>query len=144
MKKTILYLTAVCFTVTLTMSSCTKERIALDLLYGTWRLDSEKDEDGILIGLNPGVTSVEQLSTFYRCSDKQNESCTGSSKTTTVYTNNGTTTTTINTGTFSYRVFQKTQLLINGDVYEIDELKKKDLVIHPVENPLATHTLSKI
>ena len=144
MKKTLLYLTAICFTLTLTMSSCTKERIALNLLYGTWRLDSELDEDGVLIPLGTGITSREELSTFYRCSEKENEACTGSSKTTVVTTNGGASTTVIYPGSFTYRVFQKDQLIINGTYYEIDELKKKDMRVHPVDKPRAISTFSKI
>jgi hypothetical protein len=143
MKKAFLFLTAICFTMTITMSSCTKERMALDLLYGIWRLDQERDSDGDVIELPSSVTSREELVTFFRCSDKENESCTGTTKTTTTSVIGGSTVTTISSDVFSYRVFQKTQLVIDGQAFEIDELKKKDLVIHPVSTPLATRTYSK-
>lgn len=143
MKKSYLFLTVICFVMTVTMSSCTKERIMLDLLYGTWHLDSQLDDDGVLVVYPAGMT-VEEISTFFRCSDKENEPCTGTTKTTTTVVAGGTTTTGINSSSFSYRVFQKSQLLIGGTVYEISEIKKKSLVIHEVEEPLATKTYSKI
>jgi hypothetical protein len=139
MKKTLLFLIAVCFTLTLTMSSCTKERMALNLLYGTWKLDSRLDNNGVAEPLGFGILSQEELLTFYRCSDKENEACTGSSKTTTV-TSFGSS---INPGTFNYRVFKKTQIIIDNTYYEIDELKKKSFVVHPVNEPLAKETYSK-
>lgn len=141
MKKTVLYFTAICF-LTLTMSSCTKERAALDLLYGSWVLQSELDEDGIPIVLGVGV-SREEITTFYRCSDKDNDACTGSTKTTITDTNGGSTQIDVYSDNFSYEVFQKEQITIDGEAFEITELKKKDFALHPVRYSKAVRTYSK-
>jgi hypothetical protein len=142
MKKTFFYLTVICFTLSLTMSSCTKEQQALNLLYGTWRLDSQLDDDGDLIQANPDFR-VESLTTFYRCNGKENEECTGTYKSTTTPTT-GSATPFINAGDFTYTVFAKEQLLMAGSYYEIEEIKKKSLIIHPVNSPKASRTYSKI
>lgn len=141
MKKPLLFLSVVCM-VTVMISSCTKEQMTINLLYGTWKLDSQLDNGGVEVAL-PSGTSVEFMRTFYRCDNKENTSCTGSTTSTTVSNVGGSTVTTIDGKSFSYSVFGKTQLMMGGTLYEINKAKGKDLVISPVEHPMATSTYSK-
>lgn len=142
MKKTFLYVVAMGVVMTLSLSSCTKEQKSLGLLYGTWRLDSYLDSDGLPPATTPGFTQ-ERLMTFFRCNGKDNTNCTGTSKTTTTTTILGSTTTSISGGDFQYSVFENSQILIDGNYWEIETIKKKELVVHPVQSPKATYTYSK-
>lgn len=144
MKKTILPVIAIAAFMAFTISSCTKEQTFLNLLYGTWHLDSELDEDGIPVVItSPIVVSSDLIYTFFACNDKEEENCHGSYKSTTTYTASSGFTPSISAGDFSFRVFGKTQLLLDGDYWEVESIDKKTLSIHPAEKPRATHTFSK-
>lgn len=151
MKKTFLPVLAIAAFISLTIGSCTKEQTLLDLLYGTWTLDQELDYLGVIepfvttvtVGSNTYVTTVATEATFFDCNDKEEEKCYGTSKTTTTVTTNGVPDVSYGASSFEYIVFGKSQLVWNGTVYEIDEVSKKDLVIHPVSAPLAKKTYSK-
>jgi hypothetical protein len=142
MKKTFLYLAVIGLTMSISLSSCTKEQKALGNLYGVWNLDSQLDTKGDLIVPASGTSSIT-LWTFYRCSEKDNDPCTGSRKTTLNYTIAGVPQTDISGSNFNYSVFQNTQLLIGNAYWEIESLTKKELVVHPVQSPKARHTFSK-
>lgn len=138
MKKKILILLAVSAGIMFTISSCTKEQLALAILYGGWRLDSQLDDQGILI-TPPSGTTQENIITFFRCNSNDNQLCLGTSKTTTTVTGFPAN---IYCFDFYYMVYQKTQLVMGGDCYEIEEITKKTLRIHPCDEPLATRTYS--
>ncbi len=126
-------------------SSCTKEQTSLNLLKGTWTLQEEYDTDGDLVDptdspFNIIDTYTEEI-TFFECNGKDNEPCTGVSKT--VVTYNDGTDDNINAGEFEYEVYDKSVLVIAGQVYDIEELKKKDLTIVPTEYPQAKRVYSK-
>lgn len=125
------------------LSSCTKEQTSLNLLKGTWTLDRSFDTDGDPVDPtdNFGVESQSTEVTFFECNGKDNEPCTGVSKTTTFYEDDNDAY--ISTGAFNYEVHDKTILVWNGDYYEIDELSKKSLVIYPAAYPLAKQEFSK-
>jgi hypothetical protein len=142
MKNKFLLFAILGITISATMTSCTKEQMTINLLYGTWKLDSQLENNGTPVTYNNG-TSVEEFRTFYRCDNKQSNSCVGATKTTTVATIGGSTVTTIDGRDFSYSVFDNSQLIINGTLYEIESVKKGSLSFHPVEHPLATSTYSK-
>ena len=142
MNRSFRFVAVACVVFTLAMSGCTKEQMTADLLYGTWKLDSQMDNSGNP-QTPPSGTTIEFLRTFYACNTKENTSCPGSTKTTTVNNILGSAVTTIDGGEFNYSVFGKTQLLIGGTYYEIGAIKKKSLSIHPVEHPLATSNYSK-
>lgn len=142
MKKTKFFAIALLTLFTTVFSSCTKEQIALGLLYGTWNLDEQLDSDGDPVTPAPGVSSVTEI-TFFRCNEKAEETCTGTQKVTTTITAGSTTTTTISSGDFNYEVFAKSQLIIDGTVFEIETIKKDELKIHPMSQPKATRTYSK-
>ncbi len=143
MKKSLRFFAVVCIVLSIGLSSCTKEQMTINLLYGSWKLDSQLDNAGNP-DLPPSNTTVEFIRTFYRCDNKQNTSCPGTTKTTTVSTLGGSTITTIDGSSFSYSVFGKSQLVIGGTYYEIESVKGKTLSIHPAEHPLATSTYSKL
>ncbi len=140
MKKTVIYLAIAA--VVFTFSSCTKEQTALNQLHGTWKLTSSLDQFG-----NPPIAvagiSSETLVTFFLCDDKDQEDCEGTIKTTTTNSNVVPADVDINSSRFDYSVFEKKQLIWGGNVYEIEKLTKKDLVFHPVSQPLATKTYEK-
>ncbi len=140
MKKNILYFALALFIIS--VSSCTKEQVSLNKLHGTWKFVSALDENGLPNTPNPDCTS-EVLSTFYLCKDKEQSECEGVTKTTTVCTINNTTTTSINSSTFGYSVFENSQMVMGGAIYEIESLTKKDLKIHNVRTPKATITYEK-
>lgn len=143
MKTTVRFFAVVCIAFSIGLSGCTKEQMTINLLYGSWKLDSQLDNAGNP-DLPPSNTTVEQIRTFYRCDNKENTSCPGSTKTTTVTNIGGSSITTIDGSQFSYSVFGKSQLLIGGTYYEIESVKGKALSIHPAEHPLATSTYSKL
>lgn len=126
-------------------SSCTKEQTSLNLLKGTWTLEEQYDNDGDLVDPTDSpfndIESVTTEVTFFECNGKDNDACTGVSKTTVVY-NDGSDNA-INAGDFTYEVHDKTVLVISGQIYDIEELKKKDLTIVPTEQPLAKRVYSK-
>lgn len=123
-------------------SSCTKEQTSLNLLKGTWTLDAEYDSDGDLVDpTNAFVESVTNEITFFECNGKDNDPCTGTAKTTTKYVNDSELD--YSASDFSYEVHDKSILIISGTVYEIDELKKSSLKIHPASSPLAVREYSK-
>ena len=124
------------------LSSCTKEQTSLNLLKGTWTLDAEYDSDGDLVDpTNSFIESVTREVTFFECNGKDNDACTGVAKTTTKYV--GDSELGYSASDFSYEVYDKSILILSGTVYEIDELKKGSLKIHPVSAPLAKKEYSK-
>lgn len=150
MKKTFLPVIAIAAFLSVTIASCTKEQTLLGFLYGVWTLDSQLDADGFPISFTttiPGFSSTTSSTevTFYNCYDKTEENCYGTTTTTSVttYVNGDPTDTNIFDDTWSYRVFGKSEITLDGDVYAIDEASKKSLVIHPVSAPKATRTYSK-
>lgn len=140
MKKTVIYLAIAA--VVFSFSACTKEQTALNQLHGTWKLTSSLDQFGNPPLAVAGVSS-ETLVTFFLCDDKDQEDCEGTIKTTTTNTNFVPADVDINSSRFDYSVFEKKQLVWGGTVYEIEKLTKKDLVFHPVSQPLATKTYEK-
>ena len=124
------------------LSSCTKEQTSLNLLKGTWTLDAAYDSDGDLIVPNNSIiTSQTTEVTFFDCNAKENEPCTGVSKTVTDYVNIDELDYSVND--FSYEVFEKEYLIWGSTTYQIDELSKKSLVIYPASNPKAKREYSK-
>jgi hypothetical protein len=139
MKKSIIYFAVACFIIS--FSACTKEQTTINTLHGTWKLTSILDPNGQPYPV--GSCTSEKLVTFFLCTDKEQGDCEGTTKTTTTCTIAGSTTTTITSGRFGYSVYGKDQLVWGSTNYEIESIKKKDLVIHPVNEPKATETYEK-
>jgi hypothetical protein len=130
----------------LIFSGCSKEQQLLNILNGDWKLETAKDSKGdIMVFTSLSTLSYEQITTFFDCNTKDNDPCTGTTKTTRVVLNSfdNTQNTVIDSKTFSYQVHDKSTLVIDGQVFAIDAVSKKSLTIHPVEQPLATSEYSK-
>lgn len=141
MKKN-LFKIAFCVAVLATsLSSCTKEQTSLNLLKGTWNLDAMYDSDGVLMTPSSMITSQVTEVTFFDCNAKENESCTGVTKVTTDYVSSDELSYSVSE--FSYEVFEKDFLILGSTTYEIEELTKKSLVIHPASSPKAKREYSK-
>ena len=105
-------------------------------------LDKEFDEDGIqVVVTDPDVSARVSEITFFECNGKDNDDCTGYTKTTTTY-NDGTPTD-INANDFSYSVHDKEVLILSGTVFNIDELSKKSFKISRASEPLERYEYSK-
>lgn len=140
MKKSSLLLAILAVAFLFTMSSCSKESTTLTTLHGTWMLTSELDASGVPVLPTVGCTS-EELVTFFLCKDNDQGDCEGTTKATVNCT--GFLVPTISTGNFSYSVFEKTQLVWSGTVYEIESISKKEFKIHRASTPKATLTFAK-
>ncbi|MCW5906966.1 MAG: hypothetical protein KIS94_03840 [Chitinophagales bacterium] len=142
MKRNTLYMATLLVAFTMLFTGCTKEQMALALLYGTWSLEEQLDNNGAVVPATPNTTT-EVLVTFFRCNDQNEENCYGSTKTTSTTTIGGSSTTTINGSSFSYRIFGKSQIVWGNTYFEIESLTKKELKLHPVSSPKATTTYKK-
>ncbi len=140
MKKSFLLVAIIAVAFSFTMSSCTKEASTLTILHGTWSLTSELDASGIPVTPAVGCT-YEELVTFFLCKDNDQGDCEGTTKTTTNCT--GFLVPAITANNFSYSVFEKSQLVWSGNVFEIESISKKELKIHRTSTPKATLTYSK-
>ncbi len=140
MKKSFILLAIIAVAFSFTMSSCSKESTTLTTLHGTWMLTSELDASGLPVLPAVGCTT-EELITFFLCKDNDQGDCEGTQK----YTLNctGFLVPTISTSSFSYRVFEKSQLVWSGTYYEIESISKKELKIHRASTPKATLTFGK-
>lgn len=151
MKKNLFYVAIMMVAFPMLFSSCTKEQMALAALYGTWELEEQLDSDGDVVLQSgtvafpdPGTYADKTEVTFFRCNDKEEESCVATSKRTRTYSyNDGTTETDINAEEFDYNIFGKDQIIIDGQVMEIEKLTKKEFKFHPATAPEATSTYTK-
>lgn len=140
MKKSFLLLAIVAVAFSFTMSSCSKESTTLTTLHGTWMLTSELDASGVPVTPAVGCT-YEELVSFFLCKDNDQGDCEGTTKETVNCT--GFLVPTITTSNFGFSVFEKSQLVWSGTVYEIESISKKELKIHRASTPKATKTYSK-
>jgi hypothetical protein len=149
MKKNLFY-TAIVMVALSLFSSCTKEQMALNALYGTWELEEQLDSDGDVVpqtgatGFPVGTYTDKTEVTFYRCNDKEEESCTAVSVRTRNFSyNDGTTDESITSDQFNYKVFAKEQMVLDGQVVVVEKLTKKEFSFHPVNAEKATTTYKK-
>ena len=143
MKRNFSIITGLLIGLSIMLSSCSKEQVFLANLHGTWNLDSYLQNDGTTPNVIPGVTFVTQV-TFFDCSTKNTQqNCNAVQTTTTTAVVGNTTTVDINSSEGSYQVEDKSLLTFRGDIWAVDKIDKKNLVIHKVEHPSAVYTYSK-
>ena len=123
-------------------SSCTKEQQMLTILHGDWELAQVLNNDGTVPTPVPGFTQSNTY-TFFDCNLKNQNSCTYAVQTTSTTTIGATTTTNYSGRTGLYSVEEKSLLVLDGNLYPIDNVSKKTLVIHPASEPKATWTFNK-
>ena len=143
MKKHFSIITGLFIGLSIMLSSCSKEQAFLVNLHGTWTLVSYLQNDGTIPDVIPGVTFHTEV-TFFDCTTKNSQqNCNAVQTTTTTSVNGNNTEIDINSSEGSYQVEEKSLLIFRGDIWAVDKIDKKNLIIHKVEHPSAVYTYSK-
>jgi hypothetical protein len=133
---------ALVFGIAFTISSCTKEQQLLAMLHGNWTAGTPSNCDGTTPTPDPTVVTTTVYS-FFDCNLKNQNRCTYSWQSTTVTTTGSNVNTQYSSGTGTYSVEEKSILIIDNNVFDIDNVSKKSMTIHSADCPKGTWTFTK-